>query len=440
MTISNKATAIGLVAPFGSGSTTAAAYLESDRGYRHLHLSSPIRDRWNTDHAGTSPSRHELQAIGNLMREESADPGCLAQQLIQTLEADTAVHTAIVFDGLRNIGEIETLRDRFGRRFYLIAIDCPTSQRWDRISHSQYESLGKAISDFNDDDQRDRDEEYVYGQQVQPCVDQADVFITNDNDVTLSTLRKNVVGYVEVVTGEAPRFPAAHEILMNLGYSAAHGSKCLKRQVGAILVAAEPMVMGEIVGQGFNDNPVGTPSCVDEPSYGADPAAGKLGSCFRDMVRHRSFVQLVERGAHCPKCGDVIVGPMSAVPPWKCPACGANLEDFFWPERAMSLCTAVHAEVAALLTAGTRAKGSTLYTTTFPCFQCAEKIAHAGVKYVVYTEPYPDVRAAGRLDIAGIEVVRFQGVRSGRFDEIFSRARPYVGQQLAVIAKAKPTI
>ena len=35
---------------------------------------------------------------------------------------------------------------------------------------------------------------------------------------------------------------------MNLAYSASHGSKCLKRQVGAVLVDAVPNTMGQIVG------------------------------------------------------------------------------------------------------------------------------------------------------------------------------------------------
>jgi deoxycytidylate deaminase len=116
-------------------------------------------------------------------------------------------------------------------------------------------------------------------------------------------------------------------------------------------------------------------------------------------------------------------------PPWKCDACGSDLERFFWPERAMTLCTAIHAEVAALAIAGDKSVGSTLYTTTYPCFQCAEKIVQAGVKAIVFTEPYPDVRAAGRLELGSISTTRFEGIRSRRFDEIFSRARPYVAAQ-----------
>ena len=216
-------------------------------------------------------------------------------------------------------------------------------------------------------------------------------------------LSKKLLEYLDLVSGETPRYAKPPEILMNLAYSAAHGSKCLKRQVGAVLVAAPPNVMGEVVGQGFNENPIGTHACVEEPRYGAKPKANTPGACYRDIVRQQGFVKLAALKRHCPECGEIIRGPITPLPPWRCKSCGVDLEEFFWPERAMTLCTAVHAEVAAVLAAGSRARGTTLYTTTFPCFQCSEKIAQAGVKHIVFTEPYPDIRAAERLEIAGIE-------------------------------------
>ena len=205
------------------------------------------------------------------------------------------------------------------------------------------------------------------------------------------------------------------------------GSKCLKRQVGAVLVNAPPGVMGEVVGQGFNENPLGTHPCVEEAAYGADPANKVNGKCYRDIVRQESFIQYAASGTKCPNCGNTITNPGKFGPPWKCSNCSTDLEDYFWPERAISLCTAVHAEVAAILSSAGRTKGSTLYTTTFPCFQCTEKIAQCGISNIVFNEPYPDVRAATRLDIAKIKATRFEGVRSRRFDEIFSKARKGAG-------------
>jgi cytidine deaminase len=57
----------------------------------------------------------------------------------------------------------------------------------------------------------------------------------------------------------------------------------------------------------------------------------------------------------------------------------------------------VHAEMAALLDAsrrGVAVRGCTLYTTTFPCHDCARHIVAAGIKRVVYIEPYPKSLAA----------------------------------------------
>jgi deoxycytidylate deaminase len=84
----------------------------------------------------------------------------------------------------------------------------------------------------------------------------------------------------------------------------------------------------------------------------------------------------------------------------------------------------VHAEVWAILAAGGRARGGVLYTTTFPCAQCAEKIIQAGIAKVVFTESYPDPYGAERLRLGQIELEQFEGVRSSSFERIFSRIKP----------------
>jgi cytidine deaminase len=58
---------------------------------------------------------------------------------------------------------------------------------------------------------------------------------------------------------------------------------------------------------------------------------------------------------------------------------------------------AVHAEMAAFVDAarrGVSVQGSTLYTTTFPCHECARHIVAASVTRVVYVHPYPKSLAA----------------------------------------------
>ena len=427
MPIEDRAFVIGLTGPFGSGCTTAAAVLSDHASFSTRVLSSEIRDEWARLHGNQEPARGDLQKLGNQMRIDAGNPGVLAHLACESFGGSPEAVDRLVLDGIRNVGEVQYLRERFGHRFYLVALECPASERFGRLA-GVYGAGDDALAAFRRDNEHDRDQETAMGQQVALCVDLADALIINSDAVTLKQLRDKVIGYVQVLTGETPRYPEPIEVMMNVAYSAAHGSKCLKRQVGAVVVDAAPGEMGDVVGQGFNDNPRPTPPCVDEPRYGADPGKGQPGACYRDIVRSQGFANLARDGAKCPNCGTTITHPDPS-PPWNCAGCAENLEAYFWPERAMTLCTAIHAEVAALFAAGRRANGSTLYTTTYPCFQCTEKIIQAGIRAVVFTEPYPDIRAAERIEIAGIEMVRFEGIRSGRFDEIFSRARPYVAEQ-----------
>jgi len=421
MAIHLRAIVIGLTAPFGSGSSTSATILSERLSFKSTRLSFSIRQDFQNQNPGVEPTRSDLQTHGDQIRKEKHH-GILVEVALNDLDTATDTYDRIVVDGIRNVAEIEHLRDRFGNRFFLFALECPLSQRWERLRPG-YEKTGRSMGDFLHDDQRDHDEELGYGQQVQLCVDQADVLIDNSDDVSQADLRTKLEDYADLVLGRKYRFARPIEIYMNVAYSASHGSKCIKRQVGAVIVSALPNVMGEVVGQGFNENPIGTRPCIEEARYGADLERRRPGKCYRDIVRQSGFVELVENGTHCPRCSEKIQLLTTPGPPWVCAACKGDIELYFWPERAMTLCTAVHAEVTAILSASGRAKGATLYTTTFPCFQCAEKIAQVGIANIVFNELYPDVRAAERLEIAGIRVLRFEGIRSRRFDEIFLKAR-----------------
>jgi cytidine deaminase len=62
---------------------------------------------------------------------------------------------------------------------------------------------------------------------------------------------------------------------------------------------------------------------------------------------------------------------------------------------------AVHAEMAALMSAarhGTRLEGCHLFSTDFPCHECARHIVAAGIERVYFIEPYPKSRVAELFD------------------------------------------
>jgi deoxycytidylate deaminase len=93
---------------------------------------------------------------------------------------------------------------------------------------------------------------------------------------------------------------------------------------------------------------------------------------------------------------------------------------------------AVHAEAEAILSAartGVSVRGGRLFCTTFPCHVCAKHIVGAGIREVVYIEPYPKSKALALHDdsivleesLENRVVFRpFVGIAPRRFSDVFS--------------------
>jgi deoxycytidylate deaminase len=399
---------IAFTGAFGSGCTTAATHVARAFGFHCVSLSKVVRTAWKEEHPGQNGEdapRAELQAIGDRLREENG-PAHLVERGLSA-HSDQPL---IVIDGIRNTAEIDHLRRRFGYNVTVIAVLAGFKSRWARMRDKYHDNLNK----FLDDDRRDQDEDSEFGQQVGLCVDRSDVFLENAPPMDQDGLRDKVTDYVKLVTGAIERRPTTEEYFMHMAFSAAHRSECLKRHVGAIVVDVD----GEVAGVGYNENPRGTLPCKHEPEY--------EGRCYRDILRERHLIKLTATGTWCPHCGAKLSLMLKG--PFICEACKGNgvktnLEQSFFPDRAMWWCTAIHAEAAALTSAGARARGGTIYTTTFPCFQCTERIKQAGIRQVYYTDPYPDADSQGRLLLQKIETKRFEGVRSASFERVFKLAK-----------------
>jgi hypothetical protein len=110
---------------------------------------------------------------------------------------------------------------------------------------------------------------------------------------------------------------------------------------------------------------------------------------------------------------------------------------------------AVHAEMDALMCAartGFKPIGATLYVTTFPCHGCAKHLVTAGVRRVVFIEPYPKslamelhhdaiylqgaTESKSEVDWTGkqpkredkLQLAPFVGVAPRRYQDLFSRS------------------
>lgn len=140
--------------------------------------------------------------------------------------------------------------------------------------------------------------------------------------------------------------PSWDEYFMAITRMVAERSTCLRRRVGAVVVADK-----RILTTGYNGAPTGLGHCLDS-------------GCLREQ-------QGVPSG-----------------------------------ERH-ELCRGLHAEQNAIVQAalcGVSIRGGTIYTTHFPCVLCAKMLINAGIKRVVFADGYPDVLSRELLTEAGLMV------------------------------------
>ena len=393
---------IGITGPLGSGVSTTASALVNHGDFLRVPFSRAIRET-----AGELPSegvRVHLQNIGNAGREtDFAHWAKVAEQAIPE-----GTKKDIVFDGIRHPMEARYLRDRFGTKFFLIATHASASRRWERVSE-EYNGNQAA---FKRDDARDQTEGVPHGQKVSKCVQEADFVLVNeetkpgvDNQerYVFDQLKEALDLMRTAYDSEAQpaRKALPDEVHMATAYSTSQMSRCLKRLVGAIIVDENNLALS----LGYNENPIGMKPCEFEYGY-----------CFKDAMMEQSLEALSD--LFCPRCGKKIE---KLEKPYGCPECQFNLKAKFFPGRNIHLCTAIHAEERAIRSLRGSAEGATIFTTTFPCFQCSRYIVDARIKKVVYVEAYPVIEAQEFLKGNDVQVEPFEGFKARAFNLIFKQ-------------------
>ena len=404
-----KQIVLGLTGPFGSGCSTLAKVLKDDYGFETFCLSDSVREEWQAQNEGKdikNATREELQSVGNKLRYEKKH-AVLAEMAYDKAKAERKLKAnRLVFDSIRNTTEVAYLRKMFPD-FFLIAVDCLEPDRWMRVQ----ETYGRDYRAFREDDRRDKNEEGIpYGQQVALCVDDADVLIRNDNDPMVRTkvaweqrLNEKIGSFIETFEGQLD-LPTEQESYMSIAYCASLMSQCFKRQVGAVIIHET----GRVISVGYNDNPPPLKPCNEE-----------FFDCFREMYIDELMAEL----KYCPECGKQL---QDFKYPYECGNCRRNIYRMVVRDRALNRCSALHAEERAIINAGaSNLKDCTLYVTTFPCFNCAQKILDVGIKTIWYAESYPDVDSLQIFERAKntVTLQKFEGVKARAYFRIFPQWR-----------------
>lgn len=379
---------------------------------------------------------------GNAIRRETGEGAALVHAAIAGIheyrEKTTAgrpVRTAYILRSLKHEEEVFLLRRVYGPAFFLVGINVRRDLRVTMLAELIAKSHGegkksKQIQRYRSAAEGlvDRDEREIgdpFGQRLREVFQLADLFIQMAGDSNDEEgLANSFARFVGLVLSDPFSTPTDDERLMYLAYASSLSSGALGRQVGSVVSTPA----GEVLGVGWNDVPKG--------GGGLYRAGSKPD--HRDIHRKRDSSQehseeLVEELLQLLRNQGVEV-----------PATVPGLSQL----PVMSLIEfgrATHAEMEAIVSAarvGVSVRGATLYSTTFPCHECARLIVTAGIRRVVFVEPYPKSKAlelhadamtlnpvGGKSDASMVALESFQGVGPRRFAELFS-IMPTFGNRL----------
>jgi deoxycytidylate deaminase/dephospho-CoA kinase len=407
---------IGLTGPFGSGCSEMCKILKDKFNFKTFKISDDIRKEIKKASKqidkGKPGWRKVLQDHGNKQRQN--DKAYWINKVINRIDGADVKDKDIVIDGFRNFQEVQEIRKRYSS-FFLVAICADKKERWERVKED-YEGR---YNEFEDDDQRDKNQDFEWGQSVQKCVDDADYVFYNNDQLTVDVSGKTAPDTIKIsriLMEQANEFvplmrkeenvrpPRSEEIQIATAYAQSNFSTCQKRHVGAAITITKN---GQefVISAGYNENPARIKTCL------------KAGGCFKDENMESKLKARGENITKCLSCGQ----KLKKSTPWNCNKCGASIKEWLFPNRNMELCTAIHAEERAILSlSGRSAEGGTLYVTTFPCFQCARLILDAGIKKVIFVEAYPVPETTTFLKQA-VDVQPFIGFTARAFFRVFPK-------------------
>lgn len=325
-----------------------------------------------------------LQDLGNELRRDKGARvlASLAMADISTArerkktELGTEVPPKIVYfvDQFKNPAEVELFKLIYGNVFYLVGVLSPQQVRFNQLVRRERISAPDAQSLI----ERDRNEEKnKLGQRLEKTIQLADFFIRNNHD-NIVNLAAPCHRFVGLVHGRNGITPTRDESGMYAAFSASLKSACLSRQVGAAISDDK----GNVVSLGWNDVPkFGGGLYVSDDGAYDQRCVNHGGKCYNDIYKSRLVTDIV----------GIVEGQFPISKEVKDKLAGLILEE----TRAGSIIEysrAIHAEMEAILglarNRGVSTDNCTLYTTTYPCHNCARHIIAAGIGRVVYIEPY----------------------------------------------------
>ncbi len=389
---------IGMVGAVGAGVSTTTTVikniLEDEFGYtvQIIKASDIIRQnasKTKTTVPAMSGSKRitDLQAVGTELRDRFGED-YIAAKAVEMIAIGRAkdgyfeetkvpqpksLRQATIIDSLKHQKESKLLRRVYGGIYWQFTVFAPETVREMRLKNNGIEK-DKIVGIFT----RDENDKEDHGQKVSKTAYLSDFFIRNDgqNDISLKSV---VDRFLNIIFNISVHTPNKFEAGMYAAVSAASKSACLSRQVGAAIFSSE----NELISVGWNDVPRANGGLYSTDDEDMDHRCFKWGGkiCHNDRKKEELYSNifrkleskgLLSKGVSIKNVREALIDT-----PVK------NLIEYS---------RSIHAEMEAIVAASRSGKfgimGGTLYTTTFPCHNCARHIVAAGITKVYYIEPY----------------------------------------------------
>ena len=327
---------------------------------------------------------------------------------------------------LKHEDEVSLLRQTYGKRFVLVGVQQDKMTRLRRLTAELRDESQDSFPASDAGDLMRRDEKDLtneFGQQGRDVYSQADYLIDMNEHVGSEVARM-----VGLLFGDPFLTPTRDEVAMHHAFGASLRSSDPGRQVGSVITTPA----GEILSAGANEVPKagGGEYWVDDPTDGRDFS---LGSDYNKKQTRRTLKELM---AALDKGGFLSIALSDKSGEERLTEIMASERADLKRTRMMSLIEfgrIVHAEMSALMQAarlGISVKGSTLYTTAFPCHMCMRLIVSSGVLRIVFVDPYPkslamemyaDSVSSERGNIPGLVSVQpFCGASWNLYPQVFA--------------------
>lgn len=307
---------------------------------------------------------------------------------------------AYIVKSFKRQEEVELYRNTYGKAFTLISVYASRASRVEALTKRFQGCVSTEKEDANGArtpeelalrliDRDYKEEEEDFGQRVGKTFPLADFFLSNGHRLELE---RQLSRLVRLTLGDPYISPTRDEQGMFFAQAAALRSLDLSRQVGAAIVTQD----GDILSTGCNEVPkfgggvywAEDPGCHRDFELGYDANVQIKTELVEDAVRTLRkkgwLSDLVKQESDEKLAKGMLFGK----------------DNFFAETKLFDVIEfgrAVHAEMDAISQAarvGVPLQNARLFCTTFPCHICARHIVAAGVKEVIFIEPYEKSRTS----------------------------------------------